>query len=156
MIPTQMTAGMLEVRHKRQRWRERSANEVANFLKMLRVPVVLGPGTQTYLLDRHHLALALHNEGVKELFVSITSDISHVPRGEFWTRLEKQNSVHPFDAHGLMRPYDEMPRTLAGLQDDPFRSLSWAIKKAGVFAKDKTPFSEFHWADFFAVAFHLN
>jgi hypothetical protein len=48
-----------------------------------------------------------------------------------------------------MRPYDEMPRTLAELQDDPFRSLSWAVKKAGGFAKDKTPFSEFRWADFF-------
>jgi hypothetical protein len=149
LIPTQMTVGMLEIGHKRQRWRERSANEAENFLEMLRIPVVLGPGTQTYLLDHHHLTLALRSEGIKELFVSITSNLSHLPRDEFWMRLEKKNWVHPFDAHGLMRPYNDMPRTLDGLQDDPFRSLSWAVKKAGGFAKDKTPFSEFRWADFF-------
>jgi hypothetical protein len=67
LVPTQMTV----VRYKRRRWRERSAYEAANFLDELRVPVVLGPGSCPYLLDHHHLALALSNEGVKELFVSI-------------------------------------------------------------------------------------
>jgi hypothetical protein len=149
LVPTQMTVGMQEVGHKRRRWRERSACEAADFLKMLRIPVVLGPGTRPYLLDRHHLALALHNEGVKELFVSITSDMSHLPRDEFWMCLENQNWAHPFDVHGRPRPYNDMPETLDGLQDDPFRSLSWAVKKAGGFTKDEAPFSEFRWADFF-------
>jgi hypothetical protein len=31
---------------------------------------------------------------------------------------------------------------------DPFRSLAGALKRAGGYAKDKAPFSEFRWADF--------
>src|SRR6185503_9501367 len=69
--PTQMTVGMREVSYKRRRWRERSPDEAANFLNKLRIPVVLGSGARRYLLDRHHLTLALHNEGVKQLLVSI-------------------------------------------------------------------------------------
>lgn len=148
LAPTQMTVGMQEVSYKRRRWRERSAPEAANFLSKLRIPVVLGPGARPHLLDRHHLALALHNEGVKELFVSIAADMSYLPPNEFWIRLESQCWAHPFDARGQMRSYDDMPGTLDGLQDDPFRSLSWAVKKAGGYAKDEAPFSEFRWADF--------
>src|SRR5215468_2302269 len=148
LAPTQMTVGMREVDHKRRRWRERSAYEAANFLDNLRIPVVLGPGARPYLLDRHHLALALHNEGVKELLVSIAADMSCLPRNKFWRGLESRGCARPVDAHGRMRSYNDMPATLDGLQDDAFRSLSWAVKKAGGYVKDEAPFSEFHWADF--------
>ena len=32
--------------------------------------------------------------------------------------------------------------------DDPYRSLAGELRRAGGFAKDTTPFSEFLWADF--------
>ena len=32
--------------------------------------------------------------------------------------------------------------------DDPFRSLAGAVRRAGGFAKESTPFVEFLWADF--------
>jgi hypothetical protein len=41
-----------------------------------------------------------------------------------------------------------MPASVNGLIDDPFRSLAGAIKRAAGYAKDKSPFSEFRWADF--------
>ena len=34
------------------------------------------------------------------------------------------------------------------MKDDPFRSLAGELRRAGGFAKDTTPFSEFLWADF--------
>ena len=37
---------------------------------------------------------------------------------------------------------------MTGLVDDPFRSLAGELRRAGGFAKDTTPFSEFLWADF--------
>jgi hypothetical protein len=99
LVPTQMTVGMQEVEYKRRRWRERSAHEAANFLNKLRIPVVLGPGARPYLLDRHHLAFALHNEGVKELFVSIQKR---------WTACK----MIPFArCHGRSRRLAVMPRT---------------------------------------------
>lgn len=149
LAPTQMTVGMLEVSYKRQRWRERSANEAADFVNKVRIPVVLGLAARPYMLDHHHLALALHSEGVKELFVSIAADMSCLPHNEFWRSLESRGCARPFDAHGRLCSYDDMPATLDGLQDDPFRSLSWSVKKAGGYAKNEAPFSEFDWADFF-------
>jgi hypothetical protein len=41
-----------------------------------------------------------------------------------------------------------MPPSVDRLIDDPYRSLAGALKRAGGYAKDKTPFSEFRWADF--------
>lgn len=149
LAPTQMTAGMQEVCHKGRRWRERPVEEAANFLNKIRIPVVLGCDARPYLLDRHHLVLALHNEGVKHLSVLIAADMSNLSRNEFWRSLESQSCARPFDANGQMCSYNDMPATLDGLQDDPFRSLSWAVRKAGGYAKDETPLSEFHWADFF-------
>jgi hypothetical protein len=37
---------------------------------------------------------------------------------------------------------------MADLVDAPFRSLAGELRRAGGFAKDTTPFSEFLWADF--------
>ena len=41
-----------------------------------------------------------------------------------------------------------MPKSVDKLIDDPFRSLAGELRRAGGFAKDTTPFSEFLWADF--------
>jgi hypothetical protein len=148
LAPTQMTVGMREVNFRRGRWRERSGREAAAFISKLRIPVVLGPNARPYLIDRHHLTLALHKEGIGELFVSVIADLSALTREEFWTRLESQKWAHPFDEGGRLRSYQDMPATVDDLQDDPFRSLSGAVKRAGGYAKDKAPFSEFCWAEF--------
>jgi hypothetical protein len=41
-----------------------------------------------------------------------------------------------------------LPKSVDKLIDDPFRSLAGELRRAGGFAKDTTPFSEFLWADF--------
>ena len=70
LAPTQMTVGMREVSFKRRRWRERSSRQGADYLNTLRIPVVLGPNARQYLIDRHHLVLALREEGIAEFTVS--------------------------------------------------------------------------------------
>ncbi|HTN98121.1 MAG TPA: ParB-like protein, partial [Nordella sp.] len=49
---------------------------------------------------------------------------------------------------GKRRSYADVPATLTELVDDPYRSLAGALRRAGGFAKDTSPFSEFLWADF--------
>jgi len=143
-----MTVGLREVHFKRWRWRERSGHEAAKFIDKLCIPVVLGPNARHYLIDRHHLTLALHQEGICGLPVSVVANLSALSLDEFWAILESQNWAHPFDNEGRRRCYNEMPDTLDDLQDDPFRSLAGAVKRAGGYAKDNAPFSEFRWADF--------
>jgi len=62
--------------------------------------------------------------------------------------MDNRNWMHPFDAGGARRHYDDIPKSVTDLVDDPFRSLAGELRRAGGFAKDTTPFSEFLWADF--------
>ena len=62
--------------------------------------------------------------------------------------LDHRSWVHPYDAEGRRRTVREIPKSVVGLKDDPFRSLAGELRRAGGFAKDTTPFSEFLWADF--------
>jgi hypothetical protein len=91
---------------------------------------------------------ALYEEGVTELPVSVVEDLSALSVDEFWWSIESRGRVHPFDDEGKRRSYEEMPKTVLGLTDDPFRSLAGALKRAGGYTKNKAPFSEFRWTDF--------
>ncbi|HLX17700.1 MAG TPA: ParB-like protein [Bradyrhizobium sp.] len=147
--PTQMTVGMREVKEKRKRWREhKSKKKQAEILGTHMIPVVHGPDERFYVIDHHHLARALHDEGVKDVLVSVVADLTMVDRDAFWVVLDDRKWVYPYDAKGERRRYREIPKTVVDLKDDPFRSLAGELRRVGGFAKDTTPFSEFLWADF--------
>ena len=146
--PTQITVGMREVAAKRARWREQSAKKGADFLGKHMIPVVLGPKDHHYVIDHHHLALALHKEGVKDVDVVVVADLGKLEPDSFWFVLDSRSWMHPFDDKGVRRGYGDIPKSVSELVDDPFRSLAGELRRAGGFAKDTTPFSEFLWADF--------
>jgi len=147
--PTQLTVGMREVKEKRKRWRERKSDRKrAEMLGKHMIPVVLGPDEHHYVVDHHHLARALHEEGVKDVLVTVIADLTMVDREAFWGVMDNKRWVYPYDAKGERRHFRDLPRSVEGLKDDPFRSLAGELRRAGGFAKDTTPFSEFLWADF--------
>ncbi len=146
--PTQMTVGMREVGEKRKRWRALKARKRAELLGRHMIPVVVGPDKRNYVIDHHHLARALHEEGEKEVLVSVIADLTMVDPKAFWTVLDNHRWVYPYDAKGERRNYRDLPKDVAGLKNDPFRSLAGELRRAGGFAKDTTPFSEFLWADY--------
>jgi hypothetical protein len=74
--PTQMTVGMREVKAKRKRWRDESKKKGEEFLGKHMIPVILGPKHQHYVIDHHHLARALHDEGVKDVAVTVVANLS--------------------------------------------------------------------------------
>jgi hypothetical protein len=146
--PTQMTVGMREIKAKRKRWREIAADKGGEFLGKHMIPVVLGPKERHYIIDHHHLCRALHEEGVKEVLVTVVSHLHKLEPDAFWFFLENRNWMHTFDAEGRRRDYKDLPKSVKEMVDDPFRSLAGELRRAGGFAKDTTPFSEFLWADF--------
>lgn len=146
--PTQMTVGMREVREKRKRWRKHASKKKAELLGKHMIPVVLGPDKRNYVIDHHHLARALHEEGEKDILVSVVADLTMVDPKAFWVVLDNHRWVYPYDAKGERRRYADLPKDIRGLKDDPFRSLAGELRRVGGFAKDTTPFSEFLWADF--------
>ncbi len=146
--PTQMTVGFREVARKRHDWRERLDRDGPDFLGRHMIPVVIGPGGTPWLIDNHHLARALHDEGVEEVLVQIVATLDHLGKRRFLTFMDNRNWLHPYDGEGRRRPYDDVPRSVAKLIDDPYRSLAGEIRRAGGYAKVDTPYAEFLWADF--------
>jgi hypothetical protein len=146
--PTQITVGMQEVAAKRRHWKQKHGAKAGEFLATHMIPVVLGPKDRRYVIDHHHLARALLEEKVREVATTVVLDQSRLDLDAFWVVLDNRGMMHPFDERGRRQGYDKIPRSVRELVDDPFRSLAGALRRAGGYAKDTTPFSEFLWADF--------
>jgi hypothetical protein len=147
--PTQITVGMREVEEKRKRWREHKGKKKSEFLGSHMIPVIHGPKDRHYVIDHHHLARALLEEGQTEVLTSVVADLRTLDRDTFWVVLDNRCWCHPYDQHGVRRGFDDIPSSIAELRDDPYRSLAGELRRLGGFSKETVPFSEFLWADFF-------
>ncbi len=146
--PTQITVGMREVEEKRERWREYKGKKKSEYLGKHMIPVILGPKERPYVIDHHHLSRALLDEGEKHVLVTVVADLKALEPDAFWVVLDHRGWVHPYDEDGQRRAFRAIPKSVGDLLDDPFRSLAGELRRAGGFAKETTPFSEFLWADF--------
>ncbi len=146
--PTQMTVGFREVAAKQAQWRQDRAGHQAAYLGEHMIPAVLGPKGRYYVLDHHHLCRALLEEGQTEIAVTRLADLSRLAKESFFVYMDNRGWLHPYDAEGKRHGWEELPKTIADMADDPYRSLAGALRRMGGFAKDVTPFSEFIWADF--------
>jgi hypothetical protein len=149
--PTQLTVGMLEVKVKRKRLREleRRPGELVDFILLTPIRVVLGPMNRAYVIDHHHLGLALLKEKFETAPMEIEADFSHLRGRWFWKKMQAEHFLHLFNAKGKPRPLRSLPRSLRRLKDDPYRSVAGFVRIAGGYAKTQTPYAEFQWADFF-------
>ena len=146
--PTQGAVGFYEVEQKRLEWSELSKKEKKARLENQWFPSVIGPDQQYFIIDHHHLGLALHKEGQEDILLTVLKDFSHLEKDDFWKIMEFYRFVHPFDKAGNRINYDKIPTKIIQLEDDPFRSLAGQLRNTGVFSKTDQPFAEFAWADF--------
>lgn len=125
---------------------------------------MLSPDSKVYLIDHHHLVFALwklselysyDNPGANnpylQCYFTVTRDFSQtrLKQDEFFKRLNAINMAHPYDESGQQLPLTAIPRHIADLKDDPYRSLAGFVRKAGSFEKSDAPYTEFKWADYF-------
>ncbi len=150
--PTQLTVGYREVAAKRAEWRAlfKPGAKVRrkHFIDGHVVPTVLGPKRRIYVVDHHHLARALFDEGRETVLAGHLADLSALAKEEFWSVMAHRQWVYPFDADGRRHDFSAIPKSIEALADDPWRSLAGALRDAGGYAKDSAPFAEFRWADF--------
>ncbi|KAI8466400.1 MAG: ParB/Sulfiredoxin [Monoraphidium minutum] len=153
--PTQLAVGMQQVGVKMAKARKKAAKGPAALDAWLRahpIPVVLGPGQAMYLIDHHHLSRALHELGIKTCYAGVARDFSGLEPEAFWAEMAAARCLWPYDHGGAAVPAEQLaaklPATVAGLQDDPYRSLAALVRKSGGFVKSTKPFSEFMWANF--------
>jgi hypothetical protein len=146
--PTQITLGFREVDLKRKHWTRIGARGGDAFLDRHLIPSVLGPNSRHYIIDNHHLARALQEAGVEAVLVTVAADLTSLSKASFWTYLDNRAWCHPYDDEGRRVGFDDIPKSIDALKDDPYRSLAGELRRAGGYAKDVTPYSEFLWADF--------
>jgi hypothetical protein len=149
--PTQMAVGMRAVESKRRKIerRAKSRRRLRNYLEERPVPAIRGPGEGFFIIDRHHLSLALWQSDVDEAFVTLVGDLSHLPRERFLRQMASLGLLYAYDGHGRPISPTQLPVTLGALRCDPYRDLAWSVRRAGGFQKTNRPYAEFCWANFF-------
>ncbi len=146
--PLQMTAGFIEVDKRREIWRPKLKKDPRKFLQRHLVETILGPEDSTFFADGHHMLRGLYKDKVDRVFTMASLDYRKLSWDEFWFIMDWKGLVFPYDRHGKRRDYEDIPKTVADLKDDPFRSLAWDLRHKGGYAKDVQRFAEFVWADF--------
>lgn len=147
--PTQVAVGMRAVAAKRKRLGSRKRRRIGRYLERRPIPAVYGPNQELYIVDHHHLSLALLQSQVDNAYVQIIDDYSELTPKQFWATMETQGLVYPFDETGRRVSLSRMPKAIKSLKADVYRDLAWSVREEGGFKKSRAPYSEFRWAEFF-------
>lgn len=147
--PTQFVLGMNEVKSKNIKIAHFTKKELSIYCKDHKIPIVIGPKGELYMIDHHHFVRACWEQKVNNYEIKIIKDLSHKSEKDFWNFMIQEGWVYLSDQFGL-GPHSplSLPEDIRGLADDPFRSLVWELIELGVIIKDKIPFFEFQWATY--------
>lgn len=148
--PTQITLGLIQVRLKMDvSARARAPAEMKRFLDSHRIETIKGPGGALYIADHHHWTRAWLELGWRRGPVRIIDDLSNLSPGKFWKRMRALGHLHPYDEHGKRLEVSDLPATVLGMRDDPYRSLAAFTRDAGAYRKPGNAYGDFRWAAFF-------
>jgi hypothetical protein len=90
------------------------------------------------------------DRGIETTSCQLEADYSGLDPSAFWAKMAEQRWVYLYDENGKgPRDPTDLPTTVEGMKDDPYRSLAGAVRDNGGFAKVSTPFAEFEWANYF-------
>lgn len=146
--PTQMCVGLAEVRSRQADFRAESSRERRSYLGSKPVPLARNSAGAVWMIDRHHrLRALLELEPEAVAYGYVVLEVASNARAVVLEELQRRGWLYLHDGRGLgPLPPSDLPPNLLGLQDDPYRSLVWKLKKEGVItAAPLIPFHEFRW-----------
>jgi hypothetical protein len=149
--PTQFCLGMVEVRLRAAKVRDMTPHKLDAYLDDHLATIVIGPGGAPFIVDRHHLArLMIEAKAGPAIRARVLENDSKLTEQDFWAHMQDKQWVYLYDEHGKgpFQPSD-LPRTIADMRDDPYRSLAWLVRERGAIHNVETPFAEFQWANYF-------
>ena len=146
--PTQLCVGLAEVRNRQKDFGGESPKDRRNYLGSKPVPLVRSRSGAVWMVDRHHRLRALIEiDPTATAFGYVALQLDVDDRHAVLAAMQRLGWLYLYDGRGL-GPLDPaaLPRQLTGLQDDPYRSLVWKLKKEKVIdAEPLIPFHEFRW-----------
>ena len=161
LSPTQKAVGFDEVNEKVGRLSGKGSNTLKDYLLVNPIPIVIGNGNKFYVIDHHHLANTMWklakgknkagiDTGNAIVVVHVVRNWRQVEGYHFWQSMLKARWVHLFDPNGggPISPKG-LHKHVKDLDNDPYRSLAWYVRKRFGYTKSMEPFAEFLWAEFF-------
>ncbi|MEB3255920.1 MAG: ParB-like protein [Synechococcaceae cyanobacterium] len=146
--PTQLCVGLAEVRSRQADFTAESQSQRLRYLSGKPVPLARSADGQHWMVDRHHRLRALVElEPEAEAFGYVVLDLATDDRGLVLRELQQRGWLYLYDGRGLgPLSATALPPRLLDLQDDPYRSLVWKLKKEGwIDPAPLIPFHEFRW-----------
>lgn len=162
LYPTQPNVGAIQVQCKTYKYNEKSGTKMGEYLNDFthHVPAIIGPKGNFYMTDHHHMTTAMwltqdkygqHTSWQMRVDVLETFYGSSMSMGEFWDYMVKNNFAYLYD-NGQPISWQELPASVTGLTDDPYRSQAGFQKNEGLLGFIKPVhnamfFLEFKWGD---------
>lgn len=146
--PTQLCVGLAEVRSRQRDFSTETGLQRREYLGSKPVPLVRSRAGELWMVDRHHRLRALIElEPNARAYGYIVLEVDTADRAAVLEALRQRGWLYLFDGRGLgPLPAAALPASLTDLQDDPYRSLVWKLKKEGVIQPAPLiPFHEFRW-----------
>ncbi len=146
--PTQMCVGLAEVRSRMQDFSRETPQQRLRYLQEKPVPLVRSRSGDLWMVDRHHRLRGLIEIDPEAVaFGYVVHDSENSEPHQVLKELQERGWLYLYDGRGLgpLAP-TALPRRLPDLQDDPYRSLVWKLKKEGMIEPAPLiPFHEFRW-----------
>jgi hypothetical protein len=155
--PTQFAVGYWEVERRAEKVVTKTPKKMEKYLQEHIGKVVVGPLGEPYIIDRHHLAFLMTKTGKSPtIYATVEANFASMPVDGFWKEMVKRKWAYLYDGRGK-GPLDPhaLPKNVKDLDDDPFRSLAWAVRERGGYHESREPFAEFRWADYFREKFSV-
>jgi hypothetical protein len=146
--PTQMCVGLAEVRSRQIDFSQESSKQRQRYLRGKPVPLARNGSGELWMVDRHHrLRGLIELDPEAQAFGYVVLQLDSPDRHVMLEELRERGWLYLHDGRGLgpLAP-SALPQRLTGLQDDPYRSLVWKLKKEGMIEPvPLIPFHEFRW-----------
>ncbi|MFN5221318.1 MAG: ParB-like protein [Cyanobacteriota bacterium] len=146
--PTQMCIGLAEVRSRQVDFSDETAEQRLRYLQSKPVPLVRNRAGELWMVDRHHRLRGLVEMDPSAVaYGYLVLEVDSEERGQVLEALQQRGWLYLYDGRGLgPLPPVALPDRLLGLQDDPYRSLVWKLKKESMIEPAPLiPFHEFRW-----------
>jgi hypothetical protein len=149
--PTQFAVGYWEIGERAKKVVKKDGKKLEKYMEEHVGKIVVGPGGEPYIFDRHHMACIMQRTGKSPtIFATVEANFKSLPADSFWKVMVARKWAYLYDNKG-MGPLDpsRLPKSIQNLDDDPFRSLAWAVREREGYHASGEPFAEFQWANFF-------